>query len=102
MKAWSRENCYVTIIMRVEIGMRDCLRNNDIYYDGLRKLSLPFLLYKCVSCKATFSHKTRYLHASSGQLRSDANSRIFRSSRFKSEDMLIHFSSTVTHPCFNL
>ena len=27
------KNCHMAI--RVEIGMRDCLRNNDIYYGGL-------------------------------------------------------------------
>ena len=34
------KNCHVAIIkkidMRVEIGMRDCLRNNDIYYGGVK------------------------------------------------------------------
>ena len=29
------KNCHMAI--RVEIGMRDCLRNNDIYYGGLRE-----------------------------------------------------------------
>ena len=27
---------YQKIVARVEIGMRDCPRNNDIYYYGLR------------------------------------------------------------------
>ena len=26
----------IKIVMRVEIGMRDCLRNDDIYYYGIR------------------------------------------------------------------
>ena len=40
MCMFGEKNCRVTIIkkidMQVEICMLDCLRNNDIYYCGLR------------------------------------------------------------------
>ena len=42
--AWKKKKkkiCRVAIIKRVEIGMHDCLRNNDIYYGGLKAKSLP-------------------------------------------------------------
>ena len=40
--AWKKKkNCRVAIIKRVKIGMHDCMRNNDIYYGGLKAMSLP-------------------------------------------------------------
>ena len=46
-------NCDVTIIknMLVEIGMLNCLRNNDIYYYGLRFYVLVDCNVICIQCK---------------------------------------------------
>ena len=45
--AWG-ENFHVTIVVQVEIGMRDCLRNNDVYHYGsveasawINKIAVP-------------------------------------------------------------
>ena len=47
------KNCHVTIIIKtvvqLEIGMYNCLRNNDIYYCGL-----SVYIHTCIKTKATY------------------------------------------------